>query len=52
MSFAVPDRVRPVRDAVHAFMTERVEPAEPVLHAGGPPAARTLDELRARTSRA
>ncbi|NBE97666.1 acyl-CoA dehydrogenase [Nonomuraea sp. KC401] len=47
MSFAVPDRVRPVRDAVHAFMTERVEPAEPVLHPGGPQAARTLDELRA-----
>ncbi|MEV2270128.1 acyl-CoA dehydrogenase family protein [Nonomuraea africana] len=31
MSFAVPDSVRPVRDAVHAFMTERVEPAEPAL---------------------
>ncbi|MEV4162163.1 acyl-CoA dehydrogenase family protein [Nonomuraea dietziae] len=31
MTFAVPDSVRPVRDAVHAFMTERVEPAEPAL---------------------
>ncbi|MEU4548609.1 acyl-CoA dehydrogenase family protein [Nonomuraea dietziae] len=31
MSFTVPDSVRPVRDAVHAFMTERVEPAEPAL---------------------
>ncbi|MFD1930316.1 MULTISPECIES: acyl-CoA dehydrogenase family protein [Nonomuraea] len=31
MSFAVPDSVRRVRDAVHAFMTERVEPAEPGL---------------------
>ncbi|MEU6783750.1 acyl-CoA dehydrogenase family protein [Nonomuraea angiospora] len=47
MSFAVPDGVRPIRDAVHAFMTERVEPAEPVLHAGGPEAAAALDELRA-----
>jgi acyl-CoA dehydrogenase len=34
MSFAVPDRVRPLRDAVHAFMTERVEPAEEAIHAG------------------
>ncbi|MGW4798269.1 acyl-CoA dehydrogenase family protein [Nonomuraea sp. NPDC004297] len=48
MSFAVPDSVRPVRDAVRAFMIERVEPAEPVLHAGGPEAAATLDELRAQ----
>ncbi|MBE1581889.1 acyl-CoA dehydrogenase family protein [Nonomuraea angiospora] len=47
MSFAMPDGVRPIRDAVHAFMTERVEPAEPVLHAGGPEAAAALDELRA-----
>ncbi|MFD0539384.1 acyl-CoA dehydrogenase family protein [Actinomadura luteofluorescens] len=34
MLFPVPDRVRDVRDAVHAFMTERVEPAEPALNAG------------------
>ncbi|MEV4101018.1 acyl-CoA dehydrogenase family protein [Nonomuraea sp. NPDC049649] len=34
MSFAVPDRVRPLRDAVYAFMTERVEPAEHLLHEG------------------
>ncbi|MEU8245609.1 acyl-CoA dehydrogenase family protein [Nonomuraea sp. NPDC048916] len=46
MSFAVPDSVRPIRDAVHAFMTERVEPAEAVLHGGGPAAASALDELR------
>ena len=32
MSFEVPEHVRPVRDAVAAFMLERVEPAEPVLH--------------------
>jgi len=34
MLFPVPDRIRSVRDEVHAFMTERVEPAEPVLNAG------------------
>ncbi|MFI6290723.1 acyl-CoA dehydrogenase family protein [Nonomuraea sp. NPDC050790] len=43
MSFAVPDSVRPVRDAVHAFMTERVEPAEPALCEGD---AGTLRELQ------
>jgi len=32
MSFEVPDHIRPLRDAVLAFMRERVEPAEPVLH--------------------
>jgi acyl-CoA dehydrogenase len=46
MSFDVPDSVRPVRDAVYAFMTERVEPAERVLHEGGPAAVATLAELR------
>ncbi|GAA3216917.1 acyl-CoA dehydrogenase family protein [Actinocorallia longicatena] len=34
MSFEVPESVRPLREAVHAFMTERVEPAEDALHAG------------------
>ncbi|HEX6454445.1 MAG TPA: acyl-CoA dehydrogenase family protein [Trebonia sp.] len=34
MLFPVPDRIRDVRDAVHAFMTQRVEPAEPDLNAG------------------
>ncbi|MBB5078472.1 acyl-CoA dehydrogenase family protein [Nonomuraea endophytica] len=43
MTFAVPDSVRPVRDAVHAFMTERVEPAEPALCDGD---AATLRELQ------
>ena len=33
MTFEVPAHVRPLRDAVHAFMTERVEPAEPELAA-------------------
>ncbi|MFI6519297.1 acyl-CoA dehydrogenase family protein [Spirillospora sp. NPDC050679] len=46
MSFEVPASVRPVRDAVHAFMTERVEPAEPVLRAGGEEAERLLRDLR------
>ncbi|MFI9591532.1 acyl-CoA dehydrogenase family protein [Nonomuraea sp. NPDC052265] len=46
MSFAVPEHVRPIRDAVRAFMTERVEPAEEVLHEGGPRAAATLAGLR------
>ncbi|WP_327092879.1 acyl-CoA dehydrogenase family protein [Nonomuraea sp. NBC_01738] len=49
MSFAVPDSVRPVRDAVHAFMTERVEPAEPALHAGD---ISVLRELREEAKRA
>ncbi|GAA4482090.1 acyl-CoA dehydrogenase [Actinoallomurus oryzae] len=46
MTFEVPEHVRPVRDAVYAFMTERVEPAEPVLTAGGEAAAAKLRELR------
>jgi len=44
--FAVPDHVRPVRDAVHAFLTERVEPAEPVLHEGSAASAALLAELQ------
>ncbi|NUR88836.1 MAG: acyl-CoA dehydrogenase, partial [Nonomuraea sp.] len=48
MSFAVPDRVRPIRDAVYAFMTERVEPAEPALHAGEPG---VLADLRAEAKK-
>lgn len=43
MTFAVPDSVRPVRDAVHAFVTERVEPLEPMLHER-PEALRELQE--------
>ncbi|KAB2352648.1 acyl-CoA dehydrogenase family protein [Actinomadura rudentiformis] len=46
MSFEVPASVRPIRDAVHAFMTERVEPAEPVLQSGGEEAAETLADLQ------
>ncbi|MET8054209.1 acyl-CoA dehydrogenase family protein [Streptosporangium sp. NPDC005286] len=51
MSFAVPDSVRPIRDAVHAFMTERVEPAEAVLHEAGPEAASLLRELQAQAKK-
>ncbi|MEU5882597.1 acyl-CoA dehydrogenase family protein [Spirillospora sp. NPDC047279] len=46
MSFEVPASVRPIRDAVHGFMTERVEPAEPVLRRGGDEATALLAELR------
>jgi alkylation response protein AidB-like acyl-CoA dehydrogenase len=46
MLFPVPDRIRKVRDEVHAFMTERVEPAEPVLNAGGEESRATLLRLR------
>jgi acyl-CoA dehydrogenase len=47
MSFEVPSHVRPVRDAVEAFVRERVEPAEPVLHEGGDEAAELLARLQA-----
>ena len=46
--FEVPEQVRDVRDAVLAFMVEHVEPAEPVLHAGGDEAVDTLRSLQAR----
>src|SRR3954453_7740739 len=46
MSFEVPESVRPIRDAVHAFMVERVEPAEPVLQKGGEEAAELLADLQ------
>jgi acyl-CoA dehydrogenase len=44
MTFEVPSHVRPLRDAVHAFMTERVEPAEPVLASGDREALRALQQ--------
>jgi acyl-CoA dehydrogenase len=46
MSFEVPESVRPVRDAVHAFMTERVEPAEPALRGNGDEARDLLADLQ------
>ena len=45
MTFQVPDHVRPLRDRVHRFMTERVEPAEETLR--GPDGAALLAELQA-----
>ncbi len=47
MSFEVPAHVRPLRDAVEAFVRERVEPAEPVLHEGGDDAAELWRGLQA-----
>ncbi|HXH57749.1 acyl-CoA dehydrogenase family protein [Iamia sp.] len=46
--FQVPDHVRPIRDAVRAFMVDHVEPAEGVLHEGGSAAATLMGELQAR----
>jgi acyl-CoA dehydrogenase len=46
MSFEVPEHVRPVREAVEAFMRERVEPAEPQLHAGDDSARDLLRDLQ------
>jgi alkylation response protein AidB-like acyl-CoA dehydrogenase len=46
MSFEVPEHIRPVRAAVEAFMRERVEPSEPVLHEGGDEAAALLSQLQ------
>ncbi len=44
--FAVPDSIRPLRDRVLAFMTERVEPAEATVLAGGDDARSTLRSLQ------
>ncbi len=47
---SVPDHIRPLRDAVYAFMTERVEPVEPAeddLHRGDEGARDTLRKLQA-----
>jgi acyl-CoA dehydrogenase len=52
MLFPVPDQIRGVRDEVHAFMTERVEPAEPVLNAGGQESRDTLLRLRRESKKA
>jgi acyl-CoA dehydrogenase len=46
--FEVPEHVREVRDRVLAFMVERVEPAEPALHAGGEAAAGLLLDLQSQ----
>lgn len=44
--FEVPEHVRPIRDRVLAFLVERVEPAEPVLHQGGEAAGALIRELQ------
>ncbi|MGI8331463.1 acyl-CoA dehydrogenase family protein [Actinomadura scrupuli] len=46
MSFEVPEHVRPVRDAVYAFVTERVEPAEPALHRMDEEAGELIKDLQ------
>ena len=52
MTFQVPDHIRPLRDRVYRFMTERVEPNEALLHRGGPDAealvALLQDEAKAQ----
>ena len=48
MTFEVPEQVRGVRDEVEAFMRERVEPAEPVLHEGGEEAAELIRTLQSQ----
>ena len=45
-AFEVPTHVRPLRDAVYAFMTSRVEPAETVLHQGDDTARDLLRDLQ------
>ena len=42
-----PDHIRPLRDRVYEFMTERVEPAEEVLHRGDEESGTTLRKLQA-----
>jgi len=46
MSFEVPEHVRPIREAVMAFMVERVEPAEEALHARSPESRELLASLQ------
>lgn len=45
-AFEIPEHVRPLRDAVYDFMTERVEPAETVLHQGDDNARDLLRDLQ------
>lgn len=47
MTFQVPAHIRPLRDAVHRFMVERVEPQERALHQGGPEADAIIGVLQA-----
>ncbi len=45
MGFEVPEHVRPIRDRVESFVTERVYTAEPVLDRGGDEAWEALQDL-------
>jgi acyl-CoA dehydrogenase len=51
MSFRVPDHIRPVRDEVHRFMVDLVEPQESVLDRGGPEADDALRGLQEEAKR-
>ncbi|TDC68536.1 acyl-CoA dehydrogenase [Actinomadura sp. GC306] len=46
MSLHVPEHLRDLRARVHAFVVDRVEPAEPVLHRGGAEAGALLARLQ------
>ena len=46
MSFEVPEHVRPIREAVMAFMVERVEPAEELLRERSPESRELLASLQ------
>jgi acyl-CoA dehydrogenase len=43
----VPDHIRPLRDRVHEFMVDRVEPAEDLLHRGDEESRAALKALQA-----
>ena len=47
MTFHVPDHIRPLRERVYRFMTERVEPNEQLLIEGGPAADELIATLQA-----
>ncbi|TDB86105.1 acyl-CoA dehydrogenase [Actinomadura sp. KC216] len=50
-AFSVPEHVRPLRQAVHRFMTERVEPVEHALDARSPESRELLAELQTQAKR-
>ena len=50
MTFHVPDHIRPLREHVYRFMTERVEPNEQLLIEGGPAADELIATLQAEAT--
>lgn len=46
MSFEIPHHIAPLRDAVKAFVVERVEPVEPLLHARSPESRELMAALQ------